>query len=223
MKEKKGVGRPVGSKRRSAKRKVVDLESTKVVKFGKIAAKKERSKTWVIEGRKHANVQTSVGRPKSYKAKLLDRIDRLGDQTKITRGYCLPIWAHMRLSSSELMRFVESDCLEMGNLYQRVDSMQEVVNRMSIDRDNARDTANSKQAVIESLKQEIKRLKRYKDSVADTSVIPVIDGMTEAERVIAVNVLQALRNSPNKSMFLNKLRFAIGSDALSGFDGGDVG
>ena len=153
-------GRPVGSNRRAAKKTRKALSEEKSVKLLKVN-EKSPSLYMESEGRKHKDVSTSVGRPPKGKEKILKRIDKMGDEAKIIKGYCLKIKHHKLLSSSKhLAEYLEQDHMNIESLLERLESMRETVTRMSVDRDKARDISAAKQAVIDTLRAELRLLNK---------------------------------------------------------------
>jgi len=179
---------------------------------------KKRKELRANEVRQRTNIQIATGTTPKWKRSILKRIENLGDEAVINKSYSLKISEHKLLADGNLKRYLREDRFVIDNLYARIDSFEEIVQRMSVNTQKDKDLLLSKQAVIQSLRDELKRYKRYKENTVHKAVIPVVDGMTEAERIICVNVLESMRNSPNKAMWLNKLRFAISTDPLSGYD-----
>lgn len=179
---------------------------------------KKRKEVRANEVRQRTNIQIATGTTPKWKRSVLKRIENLGDEAVINKSYSLKISEHKLLADGNLKRYLREDRFNVDNLYERINSFEEVVQRMSVNTLKDKDLLLSKQAIIQSLRDELARYKRYKQNTVQRAVIPVVDGMTEAERVICVNVLESMRNSPNKAMWLNKLRFAISSDPLSGYD-----
>ena len=66
---------------------------------------------------------------------------------------------------------------------------------------------------ISGLREELRKMKAYTANRAKDK--PIVERMTEAERLICVNVLLSIRDSTNKQMILHKLHSVIGRDPLT--------
>ena len=223
MSTKDGLTSSNGKKRKAKKnlkaRGVLFKEKT--VKL--MVEAKKRKEVRANEVRQRTNIQIATGTTPKWKRSILKRIENLGDEAVINKSYSLKISEHKLLADGNLKRYLREDRFLVDNLYDRINSFEEVVQRMSVNVQKANDLSATRKVIIDELKAEIKQLKRSESKRSSAEYISIIEGMTEAERIIAINVIKSMRNSPNKGMMLNKLRFAISSDPLSGYDESSIG
>ena len=174
--------------KRKAKRKVLLDKS----KSGKIQA-----------------VKRGVGRPKHEKSKLLDKL-ATGVDVAYSRSYSFKHSIHEALNKSglvELLRELGVDGVKV--LREDADRKQLTINKLE-------EKIRERDVIINRYRVQEHRFKKAPKISKELGGLP--EDTTEIELVMCLNLIKQFRATQSKELYVNRLKFAIGCDPLSGLN-----
>jgi hypothetical protein len=155
------------------------------------------------------NVQRRTGPVSKWKARILDELSK-GVDVPYTKGYCFKHSIHEALNKSglvELLRELGVDGVKV--LREDADRKQLTINKLE-------EKIHERDVIINRYRVQEHRFKKAPKISKELGGLP--EDTIEIELVMCLNLIKQFRATQSKELYVNRLKFAIGCDPLSGLN-----